>query len=94
MLYIVPMSESKNEVQSKKILDLIRVKYPNYHPLLSLAEIAHDNDANLKLKAECHTTIARYTESQLKSMEVKAEVDVDFGVLSVRVISPDSAATG
>ena len=83
------MSESKNDIQSKKILDLIREKHPNYHPLLSLADIAHDKNANLKLQAECHTTIARYTESQLKSVEVKAEVEADFGVMSVRIIKPE-----
>ncbi len=83
------MSESKNDIQSKKILDLIREKHPNYHPLLSLADIAHNDGANLKLQAECHTTIARYTESQLKSVEVKAEVSADFGVMSVRIIKPE-----
>ena len=83
---------------SNKILDLIQEEFPDYHPLLSLARIAHKTEdrvnegeetASLKLQFECHQTIAKYTESQLKSVEVKANVKTDFGHLRVSVTKDD-----
>jgi len=80
--------------ESSKILGLIQKEFPGYHPLLSLARIAHktadnveegEEAANLKLQTECHQTIAKYTEQQLKSVEVQANVKSDFGMLRVQL---------
>jgi hypothetical protein len=78
-----------DNVRGDQILDLIRERHPGYHPLLSLADIAHEEEASLKLRADCHTTIAKYCEQQLKSVEVKAKVDADFGTLNVRLMADD-----
>lgn len=61
--------------KSQLLLDLIRREYPAYHPLLSIARIAHHIDADLKLQFECHKTIAKYIEPELKSIEVKGNLE-------------------
>lgn len=60
--------------KTKAFVSLIQKEFPNYHPLVSIARIAHDEDADLKLQFECHKVIAKYIEPELKSVEVKAEV--------------------
>lgn len=65
--------------QISPILSMIRTKFPNYHPLMSIAEIA-DTTEDLKLQFECHKTIAKYVEPELKSLEVKAPIDPNRGV--------------
>lgn len=57
------------------MLALIRTKYPEYHPLLAIADLAHDpkiDDPRIQL--ECHKTIIKYVTPELKSVEVKAEI--------------------
>lgn len=56
------------------LLGMIQKEFPSYHPLLSIARIAHSQDADLKLQFECHKTIAKYVEPEIKSIEVKGEV--------------------
>ena len=56
------------------LLAMIQKDFPNYHPLMSIARIAHHSDADLKLQFECHKTIAKYVEPELKSLEVKGEI--------------------
>ena len=57
------------------LLALIRSEYPEYHPLVSIARIAHDADADLKLQFECHKTISKFIEPELKSVEMKSTGD-------------------
>ncbi len=58
--------ESKSHV-----LDAIRRFYPDYHPLVSIAHIAHNVESDPRLKFDCHRVIAKYVEPELKSLEVK-----------------------
>lgn len=64
------------------LLGMIQKQFPNYHPLVAIAEIAHNGEADLKLQFECHRTIAKYVEPELKSIEVKSEIQ---GQARVRV---------
>lgn len=59
-------------LQSKsQVLDAIRQYYPDYHPLVSIAHIAHDSMSDPRLKFDCHRVIAKYVEPELKSLEVR-----------------------
>lgn len=59
-------------MQSKShVLDAIRQFYPDYHPLVSIAHIAHDVVSDPRLKFDCHRVIAKYVEPELKSLEVR-----------------------
>jgi hypothetical protein len=61
--------------RNKQLLDLIQREFPNYHPLLSIARIAHSVDASLALQFEAHKTVAKYVESELKSVEHKGAIE-------------------
>lgn len=51
----------------------VRKRYPNYHPVIAMVDIAHHADASLDLQFNCHKTIAKYIEPELKSIEVKGD---------------------
>lgn len=72
------------------LLGMLQKEYPNYHPLISIARIAHHGDADLKLQFECHKTIAKYVEPELKSIEVKGEINGRHRV-SVSLFEPVGA---
>jgi uncharacterized ubiquitin-like protein YukD len=55
------------------LLAEIRKRYPNYHPILAIVDIAHDKDCPLDLQFNCHKTVAKYIEPELKSIEVKGD---------------------
>jgi len=82
------------------ILDLIHKEHPNYHPLVSLAEIALEQTEEggplheVKVRVDCHKTIARYVSPELKSVEMKADIDADFGALTVRIINETGTDLG
>lgn len=57
------------------MLALIRTRFPAYHPVLAIAEMA--NDAEIeddRLKLDCHKTLLKHVSPELKSIEVKAEI--------------------
>ena len=60
---------SKTLKQGEKVLALLQEKYPGYHPLIGVAEIAHSTEDE-RLKFDCHKTLSRYIEPELKSVEV------------------------
>ena len=60
---------SKTLKQGDKVLALLQEKYPGYHPLVGVAEIAHSTEDE-RLKFDCHKTLSRYIEPELKSVEV------------------------
>lgn len=62
------------QTQRERILAMIQDRHPGYHPLLSIAEIANDMDEDVRVRLSCHQTIVKYVESELKSVEVTAEI--------------------
>lgn len=67
---MLPVKSSQNSA----LISLLHAEFPNYHPLISIARIAHHESADLKLQFECHKVIAKYVEPELKSVEVKTNV--------------------
>lgn len=68
------MALSISAPKTSPILSMIRTKFPEYHPLMAIAEIAHETE-DLGLQFHCHKVIAKYVEPELKSLEVKSPVD-------------------
>lgn len=60
---------------AQQALDLIQREHPNYHPLVSLARLAHRADVieDAKLEFEVHKAILPYVTPKLSSIEVKNE---------------------
>ena len=65
------------------LLDLIQERFPGYHPIVAMAEVAHDEEANLALKFQAHKEIAQYVTPKLQSTQftVRDEDDVLHVVL-------------
>jgi len=55
--------------QGEKVLALLQEEYPSYHPLIGVAKIAHETEDE-RLQFDCHKTLCRYVEPELKSVEV------------------------
>ena len=60
---------------SEMALDLVQREYPQYHPLIALARLAHRPDVtnDPKLELEVHKTILPYVTPKLSSVEVKTD---------------------
>ena len=84
--------------RSAALVTMLHAEFKNYHPLLRIARIALNENADLHLQFECHKTIAKYIEAELKSVEVKSDVREDrvvrvslFDVEDVEVKSAPTA---
>lgn len=88
------MSLNKNSA----VLAAIQQHYPDYHPLVAIAHIAHAREADPRLQFDCHRVIAKYVEPELKSLEVKGTINDarrvsvslfdDSNVVDVEIIKP------
>lgn len=65
----------------QELIDMIQEKYPDYHPLLALAELAQDKDKVIRLNAS--KEVAKYIVPQLKSVDhsidTKHNITVSIG---------------
>lgn len=84
------MSDAPDKTRREVLLGMLQKEFPGYHPLISIARIAHQGDADLKLQFDCHKTIAKYVEPEIKSIEVKGEISGRHQV-SVSLFDPPGA---
>lgn len=79
----------KSLASKNKLLQLMHTKYPGYHPLMSILEIAMDENVeqDYRLRLDCHKTIANYVAPTLKSLEVQGEIDHNHSMLRVELAS-------
>lgn len=61
--------------RNSSVLAAIQHFYPDYHPLIAIAHIAHNETSDPRLKYDCHKTIAKYVEPELKSLEVRGTIE-------------------
>jgi hypothetical protein len=89
------MVELDHKHNGERLLRMLQKQHPNYHPLLSIAKIAHDAEVgydqgdgvdvpNLELALRAHQTVLRFVEPELKSIEVKVEKK-DTRTINVRL---------
>lgn len=59
--------------QHSGVLEMVRRRYPNYHPVVAMVDVAHRTDVqnDPKLLFEIHKAVAPYCEARLSSLEVK-----------------------
>lgn len=58
-----------------RLLDMIQARYPTYHPLMALADIAHSEEADINQRIACNKTIAEYVEPKLKQVDVRGVIE-------------------
>lgn len=70
---------TKQSNAAEAALALLQRDYPNYHPLIALARLAHDpkvtDHEDPRIEIDIHKAILPYVAPKLSSVEVKAEVD-------------------
>lgn len=61
---------------SEAALALVQQEFPEYHPLIALARLAHRKEVtdDPKLELEVHKTILPYVAPKLANVEVKADI--------------------
>ena len=59
---------------------LLQDKYPGYHPVLAMADIAHDKTNDVALRASMHKEVAQYVTPKLKAVEVQLEASGDLRI--------------
>ena len=57
------------------LLKILQAKYPGYHPIVEMVDIAMDDDNDVALRASMHKEVAQYVTPKLKALEVIAEID-------------------
>lgn len=68
---------------SQVALSLVQREFPNYHPLIALARMAHSADvrADPKLELDVHKTILPYVTPRLSAIQVEQEVKEERRVI-------------
>ena len=84
--------------KNSSVLAAIQTFYPDYHPLISIAHLAHEQSSDPRLRFDCHRVIAKYVEPELKSLEVKGTITDarrvsvslfdDSNVVDVEIVKP------
>lgn len=66
----------------QELIRMIQKKFPKYHPLMALAEIANDKESDKNLKLQASKEVCKYIVPQLKSIDhivdLKADVIIDY----------------
>lgn len=73
------------QTQHMSVLDIVQRKYPNYHPVVAMADLAHRADVkdNPQLEFEIHKAIAPYCVPKLSSMEIKPPKEASRVIVSL-----------
>lgn len=59
------------------LLETIQAKYPDYHPVIAMAEIANDPNKPDDMRFMAHKEIAQYIEPKRKAVEMDANIGGD-----------------
>lgn len=68
-----------------QLLEMIQEKYPDYHPLMAVADIANQDDSTIGQKMEASKTVLKYTLPELKSIDISGQIDHNLSVLELLV---------
>ena len=68
---------AKSQNPGDSLLALLRQKYPDYHPIIAMVDIAHEErtEEMPELRYKCHMTVSKFIVPELKTMEVKAVIE-------------------
>lgn len=57
----------------KELSTMILEKYPNYHPVMALVDIANNSELDIILRFQANKEVAKYLCPQLKSIDISSE---------------------
>ena len=67
-----------------ELLALIKDKWPNYHPVLAMCEVANDPSNSVELRFAANKEVSQYIEPKRKSTE---HAGADGGPVQISVIT-------
>jgi hypothetical protein len=73
-----PLVEYDFKHNGERLLHMLRQRHPEYHPILSIANIAHvaeQEEGLIDTALRAHAIILKYVEPELKSVEVNINQD-------------------
>ena len=56
--------------ERKELYALMAEKYPNYHPVMAMADIANNPKNEIDLRFQANKEVAKYVCPQLKAVEI------------------------
>lgn len=56
--------------RKKFVANLLAINYPNYNPVLAMAELAMNEEVDIKDRIQCHKEVAAYCFPKMKAEEV------------------------
>jgi len=65
--------------------------YPDYDPLIALAEIALDQSNDLSVRIDCHKTIAAYVHTKMRTSAPVEQMESD---IVINIVRPDASVSG
>ncbi len=77
------------------LIDILQEKHgKDFHPALLLANVISDEDEDIKLRVDCAKNLLPYVEASKKSVEVRADIKSNVGLLRVSLFNEDKAIEG
>lgn len=70
--------------KSQALIELIGSRFPSYHPVVALAEIANDPTNDISIRLQANKEVAKYVAPQLKAIEVRDSREEELRVVVVR----------
>ena len=71
--------------ERKEIVQLLADKFPNYNPVVAMAEIANDEKNDVVIRLAANKEVAKYTAPQSKAIEHKGSIGTTE-VITVEII--------
>ena len=71
----MPRPKGSPNRNKQAMIVLLQKKYPGYHPIMKMAEIANDMDNTIEMRSSMHKEIAQYVVPKLKAVELSGSVD-------------------
>jgi hypothetical protein len=57
--------------RKKFVASLLAINYPNYNPVLAMAELAMNEEIDIKDRIQCHKEVAAYCFPKMKAEEIR-----------------------
>lgn len=55
--------------RTQEVLDLLEEKFPDYNPIVAMAEIANDEELPIDMRMSAHKEVAQYVAPKRKAIE-------------------------
>jgi hypothetical protein len=68
------------------LLEKLATAFPEYDPLLALAELAQDDEVDLSVRLDCHKTLATYLYPKMRSVDCVQ--DHELVPITVEIVNP------